>query len=162
MLLYKVGAWGSLTFHELFQVFNLFLQYQCSMFLIISYYHCCTEILDVSSSLSNITLVPLKNNYTDWKEKKNLTEWGVEASFWSTRPARSHACSDHYYRTCCLSVPTFQNLVKHNNYQMRIVIATGLTVGLAEWIIDGIHCSLYFTDSFYASTFPIGALLTEC
>ena len=33
------------------------------------------------------------------------------------------------------SVPTFQNIAK----QSRIVIATGGTVGLAEWIIDGTH-----------------------
>ena len=37
------------------------------------------------------------------------------------------------------SVPTFQNLAKQNNFQVRIVIATGRTVGLAEWIIYGIH-----------------------
>ena len=48
------------------------------------------------------------------------------------------AGSDHYCRKCCLSVsPSFQNLTKQNNFQMRIVIATGGTVGLAEWIIDG-------------------------
>ena len=49
------------------------------------------------------------------------------------------AVSDHYFRTCCLSVPTFQNLTKQNNCQSRIVFATGETVGLAEWIIDGTH-----------------------
>ena len=37
------------------------------------------------------------------------------------------------------SVPIFQNLTKQNNFQVRIVIATGWTVGLAEWIIDGTH-----------------------
>ena len=53
------------------------------------------------------------------------------------------AGSDHYFRTWCLSflpsVPTFQNLAKQTNSQVRIVIATGGTVGLAEWIIDVIH-----------------------
>ena len=43
----------------------------------------------------------------------------------------------------CLSVPktvtTFQNLSIQNRFQMRIVIATSGTVGLAEWIIDGTH-----------------------
>ena len=35
--------------------------------------------------------------------------------------------------------PLFINLAKQNNFQVRIVIATGGTVGLAEWIIDGTH-----------------------
>ena len=37
------------------------------------------------------------------------------------------------------SVLTFQNLTKQNKVQVRIVIATGGTVGLAEWIIDVTH-----------------------
>ena len=53
------------------------------------------------------------------------------------------AVSDHYFRTCCLyvrpSVRTFQNLAKQNKFQARTVIATGGTVGLAEWIIDDTH-----------------------
>ena len=32
-----------------------------------------------------------------------------------------------------------QNLAKQNNSQVRIVISTGGTVGLAEWIIDGTY-----------------------
>ena len=32
--------------------------------------------------------------------------------------------------------PPFQNLSKQTNFQVRIVIATGGTVGLAEGIID--------------------------
>ena len=40
-------------------------------------------------------------------------------------------CPDH------TSIPTFQNLAKQNNFQTRIVMATGGTVGLAAWIIDG-------------------------
>ena len=50
--------------------------------------------------------------------------------------------SDHLLRTCCLSVrpSTFKkNLAKQNNFQVRIVIATGVTMGLPEWIIDGTH-----------------------
>ena len=47
------------------------------------------------------------------------------------------AGSDHYIQTCCPSVctsvrsfvPTFQNLPKQNRVQVRIVIATGGTVG---------------------------------
>ena len=48
------------------------------------------------------------------------------------------ADSDHYFQTCCPypSVPTFQNLAKDNNFQVKIVITTGKTVGLAEWIVD--------------------------
>ena len=45
-----------------------------------------------------------------------------------------------FTRSVCLSVlpfiPTFQNLAKQNNIQLKIVIATGGTGGLAEWIID--------------------------
>ena len=40
-------------------------------------------------------------------------------------------------------LPTFQNLPKQNNFQVRIVIATGDTVGLAEWIIDGTNILLF-------------------
>ena len=37
------------------------------------------------------------------------------------------------------SVPTFKNLAKQNKFQVRILIAIGGTVGLADWIIDGTH-----------------------
>ena len=50
------------------------------------------------------------------------------------------ADSDRYFRMCRLSVrpsvPTFQNFAKQNKVSAGIVIATGGTVGLAEWIID--------------------------
>ena len=55
------------------------------------------------------------------------------------------AGSDHYFRTCCLSVrpsPLFKNHAKQNNFEARIVIATGGTVSLAEWIIDGTNMSI--------------------
>ena len=45
-------------------------------------------------------------------------------------------------------VPTFQNLTKQNNFQVRIVIATGWTVGLAEWIIDDTHENLHCKFSY--------------
>ena len=58
------------------------------------------------------------------------------------------ADSDQYFRTCCPSVrpsvPTFQNLTKQNNFQARIVIAAGGTVGLAEWIIDDSIRPIFF------------------
>ena len=58
------------------------------------------------------------------------------------------AGSDHFFRTWCLSVltsvPTFQNFAKRNNFQVRIVIATGGTVGLAEWIIDDSYVLFFF------------------
>ena len=50
------------------------------------------------------------------------------------------AGSDHYFRTWCLSVrpsSLFKISKKQNNFQVRIVIATGGIVGLADWIIDG-------------------------
>ena len=58
------------------------------------------------------------------------------------------AGSDNYFHIWCLyfrlyvrpsAVPTFQKLAKQNNIQAGIAIATGATVGLAEWIIDGTH-----------------------
>ena len=61
------------------------------------------------------------------------------------------AGSDHYFRTCCLyvrpSVPTFQNLAKQNKVQAKIVISTGGTVGLAEWIISRKHFRLSLRSS---------------
>ena len=45
------------------------------------------------------------------------------------------AGSDNYFPTCYLSVrPYFSNLAKAK--QQKTMIATGETVGLAEWIID--------------------------
>ena len=49
---------------------------------------------------------------------------------------QSRPGSDHYFRTWCPSVPTFQNFTKQNKFQVNIVIAIGETEGLAEWIID--------------------------
>ena len=44
------------------------------------------------------------------------------------------AGSDHYFRTCCLSVrPHFS---KQNQFQAKTMFTTGETVGLAEWIMD--------------------------
>ena len=40
-----------------------------------------------------------------------------------------------FARGVCKSVPTFQNLVSQNNFQVNATDGTG-TVGLAEWIID--------------------------
>ena len=37
------------------------------------------------------------------------------------------------------SIPTFENLTKENKFQVRIVITTSRTMGLAEWTIDGTH-----------------------
>ena len=44
------------------------------------------------------------------------------------------AGSDHCFRTCCPSVPTFQNLAKQNKFQAKTMFTTGKTVGRAEWI----------------------------
>ena len=49
------------------------------------------------------------------------------------------AGNDHHIHTCCPyipSVPTLQSLAKQNKFKVRIVIAIGGTVGLAEGIID--------------------------
>ena len=68
------------------------------------------------------------------------------------------AGSDLYFRTCCPSVrpsvPTCENLAKQYNFQARIVVATGETTGLAEWIIDGTQILFYLLlipDSFLAN-----------
>ena len=64
---------------------------------------------------------------------------------WSTRPTYSHGrlvvitIFTHVVR---LFLPTFQYLTKQNNFQVRLVITTGWTVGLPEWIIDGTHVIL--------------------
>ena len=69
------------------------------------------------------------------------------------------AGSDHYFRTWCpsnpqsvrlslrMSVPIFQNVAKQNNFQVRIVITTGETMGLAVWIIVGTKISCFFSLS---------------
>ena len=56
---------------------------------------------------------------------------------------QSRPSIDHYFRKCCLSVcpsvPTFLKPRKaKQSSQERIVIATGRTLGLAEWFIDNI------------------------
>ena len=66
-------------------------------------------------------------------------------------PPTVTAGSDHYFRRCRLSVrpsvSTFHNIAKQNNFQVKIVIATGGTVGMAEWIIDGTHMSCCILNS---------------
>ena len=73
------------------------------------------------------------------------------------------AGSDHYFHTCSLfvrqSVPTFQNLTKQNNMQVKKVIATGRTVGLAEWIIDDI-CLVNVIFKWFLQSFISCALCT--
>ena len=65
------------------------------------------------------------------------------------------AGSDNYFRTWCPSVlPHFS---KYRETKQRIVIATGRTVGLSEWIIDGTHvlCILVVIKiCFYISECP--------
>ena len=46
------------------------------------------------------------------------------------------------------AVCTFQNLAKQNKVRERIVIATGVNLGLAEWIIDGTRV-LVFSKYFF-------------
>ena len=53
------------------------------------------------------------------------------------------------------SVPTFQNLAKQNKVQARIVIATGGTVGLAEWIIDDTHVLFFIFSRLFLAFNPI-------
>ena len=54
--------------------------------------------------------------------------------------------SGHYFRTDFIraSVPTFQNIAKQNKRRVQIMITTGGTVGLAEWIIDDACLSFYY------------------
>ena len=56
------------------------------------------------------------------------------------------AGSDHYFCPCCLSVHPCPLFKISQNFQVRIVIASGGTVGLSEWIIDGTHV-LFFLFS---------------
>ena len=48
-----------------------------------------------------------------------------------------------FTRTVITSV-TFQNIAKLNKFQVKVMIATGVIVGLAEWIID--CASSYFSS----------------
>ena len=82
--------------------------------------------------------------------------------FWSTRPIHITAGSDHYLHTWCLyvcrSVPTFQNPAKQNKFHVRVVTATGGTVGLAEWIIDGTHVLFQF---FYQKVYTLSSFFSS-
>ena len=50
-----------------------------------------------------------------------------------------------FARGVCTSVrPHILNFANQSNFQAKIVIATGGTIGLAEWIIDGTHVLLRF------------------
>ena len=40
---------------------------------------------------------------------------------------------------------TFQDLAKHSNFQVKLVIATGGTVVLVKWIIDDAFLVLVFS-----------------
>ena len=69
------------------------------------------------------------------KEKEKVI---VKNSYWTTRPTQSWPeVTTFFTHVVRLSVrPRFHNLAKRNNMQLRIVIATGGIVGLAEGIID--------------------------
>ena len=45
------------------------------------------------------------------------------------------------------SVPTSQNLAKHNKIQAKTMFTSGETVGLADWIIDDDCLVLLFSAS---------------
>ena len=52
--------------------------------------------------------------------------------------------SYHYFHSSVHpSVPSFQNRAKQNSFQLRIVITTARTLGLAEEIIDDTHVFLF-------------------
>ena len=53
-----------------------------------------------------------------------------------------------------MSVPAFQSLAKRNKVLVGIVIATGGTVGLAEWIIPNLLYFLAFFTLFQFSLLP--------
>ena len=52
------------------------------------------------------------------------------------------AGNDHYFRTCCLYVRPYPHSKSHKRKQLASV-----TVGLAEWIIDGTHVLYIFIRS---------------
>ena len=68
--------------------------------------------------------VSLQNRYIDQRGRPTFT-------------AGSDPCS--HVVSVRPSVPNFKYPAKQNNFQVRIVIATGGTVGLVEWIIDSTH-----------------------
>ena len=66
-------------------------------------------------------------------------EWIIDGSCLVDPHGRPHimAGSDHYFHTCCPSVPTFQNIERQINFQVVIVvIISGRIMGLAKGIID--------------------------
>ena len=69
-----------------------------------------------------------KDERTDSMCKYNDNYQSVWINISWSRPVR-----DHCFRTCCPSVPTFQS---RKTKQQKTMFATGVTVGLAKWIID--------------------------
>ena len=55
-----------------------------------------------------------------------------------------------------MSVPTFQNFAKQKKHRVKIMIATGRAVGLAEWIIDDTCLVLFRSDSITLGVVVIG------
>ena len=57
--------------------------------------------------------------------------------YWSTWPVVIIVFAKCYPSVCTpvrTPVPTFQNLVKQNKFQVKTMFTTGETVGLAEWL----------------------------
>ena len=63
--------------------------------------------------------------------------------YWSARPTHSQGWSLFSHLVSVRPFPLFKISKKQNKFQVRIVIASGGTVGPAEGIIDDTHI-LYF------------------
>ena len=69
--------------------------------------------------------------------------------------------SDHYFPKFRSFVPTFQNLTNQNKIQVNIVLTTGGTVGLAEWIIDNSFLVNILYSSYSINVFVTYSLIEK-
>ena len=67
------------------------------------------------------------------KAQRSRTEYGCLILFDPLGQPTVTASSDHCFRTCRLSVPTFQNKTNFKRKQCSLLASE--TAGLAEWII---------------------------
>ena len=75
------------------------------------------------------------------KMAKNATKFIF--SFDPLGQPKATACRDHCFRTCCLSVRPSPHFKSRETKQQKTMLATGVTMGLAEWIIDDSCLSLF-------------------
>ena len=76
-----------------------------------------------------------------YDDGSNHEAW-VAIYCWSTRPTQSHGLVGIIVFTLVVR-PHFSNLEKQNN--RKLLFATGVTMGLAEWIVDDTVSFIFFS-----------------